>query len=72
VTEAFSTDFATGRIWSRNNSKRVPYIYLSKMGRSQVFEHVNLSSSKAIGINKNILSGPIAITAAPMHSSTCR
>jgi len=72
LLDAFCTDFASGTICSRKNCSGAPYVYLSRIGRSQVFEHVKRFSSKAIGSNESTLSGPIAITAAPMHSSTCR
>jgi hypothetical protein len=72
LSDAFCTDFASGTIRSRKSCSGAPYVYLSKIGRSQVFEHVSRSSSKAIGIKERTLSGPIAITAAPMHSATCR
>jgi len=68
LSDAFCTDFARGTICSRKSCSGAPYVYLSKIGRSQEFEHVNRSSSKAIGTNERTLYGPIATTAAPMHS----
>ena len=67
--DTLCTDFASGTICPRKYCSGAPYVYLSRIGRSQVLEHVKRFSSKVIGSNESTLLGPIAITTDPMHSS---
>lgn len=72
LSQAFCKESARGTICSIKKCNDDPTTYFFSIGMSQVFEQVNFSLSRDMGISESTFSGPIAITAAPIHSWSCR